>query len=429
MTPTGKAVVNPPSPQNAIALVRCTLAALPQAHTNDRAAAVNALARAYLQSDLDAEARAEAEIAMTRALDDPEPRVRRALAQALAGARAAPRHVVVALAGDAPAVARIVLAASPLLTDEDLVEAAATGDTAMQVAIARRPRISSKVCAALCEIGGAPAAHALLGNLHAAVSEAALWRLFERFAEDETVRLRFAARPGLTAALRAALAAATVEAYAAQAERFEPGQAGRLARDGREQAFVAIAGDAPAEQLVELVEWLRKRGHLTVGLLIRALAGGDVALIGESLAQMARVPRRRVVALMRAPRGLGFAALYRRAAMPLALLPAFRIAVERAGRTGGGVGVNHALTPAMLADIEALGDAACRPVVAKLWRLAAEGARADARDYALPPTAGAVETPLEYESAAPLLLLDAPGNENFAPPVRLDIAIEDGIAA
>jgi len=64
--------------------------------------------------------------------------------------------------------------------------------------------------------------------------------------------------------------------------------------------------------------------------------------------------------------------------------------------------------------------------VAKLWRLAAEGARADAREYATLPAA---EPALPaFESAAPLLMLDAPaGNENFAPPIRLDA--KDGLAA
>lgn len=423
--------MNPPAPTNApadtAAVIRHALAIWPQAHTNDRAALVNALARAYLTAGLDAEARAEAEIAMTRALDDAAPRVRRALAHALAGARAAPRHVVVALAGDAANVARIVLCASPLLTDEDLVEAVATGDVVMQVAVARRPRLSSKVANAFAEVGERRAVLALLGNLDAVIGEPALWRLLERFATDEEVRLRFAGRSGLTAALRAAIAAATVEAYAIEADRYEPRHAGRLARDGREQAFVAIAGDAPGEQLIDLVAWLRKRGHLTVGLFLRALAGGDVTLLGESLAQMAPLPRRRVIALMRAPRGPGFAALWKRAAMPVALLPAFRIAVERAGRAGSGIGVNHGLTRAMLVEIEALGDTALKPVVAKLWRLVAEGARADAREYASLPTPDLEEA---IESAAPPLMLDAPpGNENFAPAVRLDPIAADDLAA
>jgi uncharacterized protein (DUF2336 family) len=421
-------LADPPADDSYI--LRRLLAAWPHAYTSERADVVNALARAYLHADLSPEARIDAEIALTRALDDPEPRVRRALAQALAGSRAAPRHVVLALAADEANVARIVLAASPLLTPEDLFEAVATGEVEAQIAVARRPRLPAKVAAALAEVAERPAALALLSNVGAEIGEAALWRLHDRFAADEEARARFAARPGLTAALRAALAAATVEACAAELDRFEPRQASRLARDGREQAFVAIAGDCPPEQLIGLVEWLRRCNSLTVSLLVRALAGGDVTLMGESLAQMARVPRRRVVALMRAPRGHGFAALWRRAAMPAPLLPAFRIAIERAGAEGPAVGVNHALTMAVVRDIEALGDAALRPVVAKLWRLAAEGARAEAREFnAAEPEYVEIAEP-EFESAAPLLQLDAsPGNENFAPPVALDLDAEDALAA
>lgn len=423
-------ILTQPPVDAAAAALRRLLAAWPHAYTSERADAINALARAYLHADLGPEARIDAEIALTRALDDPEPRVRRALAQALAGSRAAPRHVVVALAADAAHVARIVLAASPLLADEDLIEAVATGEIDAQVAVARRPRLGAPVAAALAEVAERPAALALLGNVGAEIEDAALWRLFDRFAADEEVRARFAARPALTAALRAALAAATVEACAAEIDRFEPRQAHRVARDGREQAFVAIAGDCPPQQLIGLVEWLRRRNFLTLGLLVRALAGGDVALMGESLAQMARAPRRRVVALMRAPRGHGFSALWRRAAMPAALLPAFRIAIERAGAAGPGIGVNHALAVAIVRDIEALGETALRPVAAKLWRLAAEGARADAREFVIPEPAPVEAEALEWESAAPPLRLDAsPGNENFAPEIALDFEDDAPLAA
>ncbi len=418
-----------PSTPDAYALRRL-MAAWPHAYTSERADVVNALARAYLHADLSAEARIDAEVALTRALDDPEPRVRRALAQALAASRAAPRHVVLALAADAANVARIVLSASPLLTDEDLIEAVATGEVEAQIAVARRPRLPAAVAAALAEVAERPAALALLDNVGAEIGEAALWRLYDRFADDEEARTRFAARPGLTAALRAALAAATVEACAAEIDRFEPRQASRMARDGREQAFVAIAGDCRPDQLVGLVEWLRRRNYLTVSLLVRALAGGDVGLTGESLAQMARIPRRRVAALMRAPRGHGFGALWRRAAMPASLLPAFRIAVESAGAAGPAVGVNPALTRGMVRDIEALGDAALRPVVAKLWRLAAEGARADARELKASEADYVEIAEPEFESVAPPLRLGAPpGNENFAPAIMLDLDVEDALAA
>ena len=66
------------------------------------------------------------------------------------------------------------------------------------------------------------------------------------------------------------------------------------------------------------------------------------------------------------------------------------------------------------------------PVVAMLWRLAGEGAREDAREFAelaLAPDEGAAMLEIEaaaaeeFESCAPpvLMLNVEPGNENFAP--------------
>src|SRR5262249_61547423 len=78
-----------------------------------RAEATAALARAYLYSDLSADA-AAAEGAMLILLDDPSPLVRRALADALAASPSAPPPVVLALAADQPQIAAPVLALSPL---------------------------------------------------------------------------------------------------------------------------------------------------------------------------------------------------------------------------------------------------------------------------------------------------------------------------
>ena len=123
--------------------MRRFLAWAPGAYPHERAEAVNALARAYLHSPLPAQARADAEIALTRMLDDPEPLVRRALAEAFASAHEAPRHIVLTLAGDLSEVSRAALAHSPLLGDADLVDCVGYGDAVAQRAIARRPGSSA----------------------------------------------------------------------------------------------------------------------------------------------------------------------------------------------------------------------------------------------------------------------------------------------
>jgi hypothetical protein len=117
-------------------IVRRFLAFAQCAGPEQRAQGASALARAYLQSDLTAALRSEAEMAMMSLLDDPSPLVRRGLAEALAGARDAPRPLILSLAADQPEVAATVLGRSPALTDADLVDFAATGPVAAQIAIA-----------------------------------------------------------------------------------------------------------------------------------------------------------------------------------------------------------------------------------------------------------------------------------------------------
>ena len=99
-----------------------------------RGEAISALARAFLFSALPDAVRGDVMLALTGALDDPSTIVRRALAEAMASAEDAPRHIVLALANDQAEVARVVLARSPLLLDAELVDCAAVGDVEAQVA-------------------------------------------------------------------------------------------------------------------------------------------------------------------------------------------------------------------------------------------------------------------------------------------------------
>ena len=424
------AAADPPILSDECRLMRHFLAWLPQAAALERATAVNALARAYLHCELAPTARAQAEKVMTAILDDPEPQVRRGLAEALASARAAPRHIVLALAGDNSDVSRVVLTLSPLLSDADLVDATATGDTAAQTAIARRPMLTAPVTAALADVGDRAAILALIANSNAEIPRNALWRLFERFRDDAETRTRLAERSDLPSSLRAAVAASTTDALArfATSTWLDPRRAERIARDGREQAFITIAADGSDCDLAELVQWLRAGEHLTVSLLLRALVGADTRLFRQSVAEMASLPPSRVEGLLHDARGSGFAALYRKAGMPTRLLPAFRVAFELAHKAGrNSLGVDHLLATNMLRAIEALEDPALAPVIALLWHLASEGAREDARSIAAVAQAQTECEPYEiapssFEASAPpvLMLNFEPGNENATPTILLD---------
>src|SRR5690349_13879643 len=103
-------------------IVRQFLQGVRQAPPGERAEATSALARAYLYSDLSPDDLAAAEGAMIMLLDDPSPLVRRTLADVFASAQKAPKIVVHALANDQTDVALPILARSPLLFENDLVD-------------------------------------------------------------------------------------------------------------------------------------------------------------------------------------------------------------------------------------------------------------------------------------------------------------------
>src|SRR5580692_11336687 len=87
-------------------IVRQFLHWIRTASAGERAEATNALARAFLFSDLSPDDRAAAEGAMIMLLDDTSPLVRGALATILAASQKAPPAVIQALAADQPCRSR-----------------------------------------------------------------------------------------------------------------------------------------------------------------------------------------------------------------------------------------------------------------------------------------------------------------------------------
>ncbi|MDP3898124.1 MAG: DUF2336 domain-containing protein, partial [Mesorhizobium sp.] len=154
----------------------------------ERAAAANALARAYVFSDLSFEERCAAEAALTLLLDDPSPKVRLAMAEPLSLSHQAPQQIIAGLASDQPEIAALVLVRSPLLGDADLVDRVAAGSPAVQSLIAMRPQISMSLSAALAETGDAAACRELLRNGGADIAALSLRRIAERHGHEAELR-------------------------------------------------------------------------------------------------------------------------------------------------------------------------------------------------------------------------------------------------
>lgn len=354
-----------------------------------RAAALGALAQAYVAGELGPDDRFEAETAMTAMLDDASPLVRRSLAEALACAPEAPRHVVIALASDQSDIASIVLARSPLLCDPDLVDCVALGDDLVQTAVASRTDVSAAVSGALGEIGSREAVATLLDNPRATIAEGSLARIVARLGDDGIVREALLARPDLPVDIRQAVALAlsrSLETFVAQCGWLSAARSERATREAREKTTVDLSGTARVDDVRRLVSHLRTSAQLTPALILRALLSRALPFAEAALAELSGLPRKRVSALMHDRRGTGAPALLRRAGIPDRLRPAFEAALVAARHHGAGETGAPQLSRAVIAQaLMACSGLPARDgaaITALLRRYDVEAARDDARELA-----------------------------------------------
>lgn len=364
----------------------------------ERADALAALARAYLHSGLDADDKEAAEAAMTVLLDDPSPLVRGALSGALASSPHAPRHILLALVGDQHEVAGPILRRSPLLLDSELIDAAARGDVRIEVAVAERRPLSRAVAAALGEVGSATAVLALLSNDSADLAQFTLSRIAERHGAEASVREALLDRSDITSTVRQRLArhlATELDGLLGATGWLNSERARAVTCEAVERTAVLLSHGGARKDVAELVEHLLEERELTPALLLRSLCAGGLELFEETLVRLSGVDRRRVAALCVDGPSAGFDALYRRAGLPDAALPAFRAAlsVRKEAMVDDSPGARAQFSRRMLERVltryELDAPDESDHLMLMLRRFASEAARLEARAFAAAYTADA----------------------------------------
>ena len=371
-------------------IVRQFLQWVRHAPPGERAEATSALARAYLHSDLSPDDLAAAEGAMIMLLDDPSPLVRSAMAEVFASSQKAPLIVVQALAADQPDVALPVLARSPLLLEDDLVDLIATGQTEIQVAIASRALLSRSLAAAICEVGSAEACLTLLENGDAVIAMFSIDRIVERFGHLAAIRENLTARDDLPMATRQALLSKlsqTLAGFVASRQWLGPEHAEYAAREACEKATLALAAETPYDEIAELMAHLRQTGQLTAGMMLRALLCGNVVLFEEALVELSGVELDRVTSYIHDKNISGFRALYAKAGLPDVAYPAFREAIMAmrdgilVGEQGGVARLKRGMVERVLARCSSERGPEMASLLALLRRFAVEAAREEARMF------------------------------------------------
>jgi uncharacterized protein (DUF2336 family) len=371
-------------------IVRQFLQWVRQAPPGDRAEATSALARAYLHSDLSPDDLAAAEGAMIMLLDDPSPLVRGALAHVFASAQKAPLVVVQALANDQPDVALPILARSPLLLEDDLVDLIATGQPDIQCAIAGRALLSRPLAAAVSEVGCAEACLTLLENPDAEIAMFSIDRIVERHGHLAMIRENLTARADLPMATRQALLSKlsqTLAGFVAGRRWLGPEHAEYAAREACEKATLALAAETPYDEIAELMQHLRQSGQLTAGMILRALLCGNVVLFEEALVELSGLPLDRITSYIHDKNISGLRALYLKAGLPDVAYPAFREAIMAmregilVGEQGGVARLKRGMVERVLARCACERGPEMASLLALLRRFAVEAAREEARMF------------------------------------------------
>jgi uncharacterized protein (DUF2336 family) len=231
---------------------------------------------------------------------DAEREVRRHLAERIADVEWAPRALIHVLALDDIEIARPVIAASPLLEDDDLVRLLVEATLEHQIEVARRPHIGGTVVKTILDRGDPALLTALAGNVTAHLPEDGMTRLVDAARTTPSLRAPLSRHPALTAELGAVLYAWVGKALReALIGRFDLNPAmldeamGEAVQAATDQPFgrpVQLERPEEREAMeMRLIEKLDSAGQLKPGYLLRALREHNLSLFEIGLSRLAGV--------------------------------------------------------------------------------------------------------------------------------------------
>lgn len=267
--------------------------------------------------------------------------VRKVLSERLARADWAPPALINVLALDEIEIARPVLAASPLLQDDDLLRVLVEATLEHQIEIARRPHLGGRVADAIIDRGEPATLTALAFNRTAEISLDGLRRLVEQSRRIAALRGPLTRHPRMTEQLAeqmyqwvgVALRQSICARFQVDERKLAP-LIQQSVYDARSGTIVPVPANDPDRDEMErrLVAKLQAAGQLRAGYLVRAIRERRLGLFVHALATLGgfSVAQVREALAARSPEALFYAC--------------------------ASVGVDRAVYPALLAEIRLLND-------------------------------------------------------------------------
>jgi uncharacterized protein (DUF2336 family) len=292
--------------------------------------------------------------------------VRKVLSERLARADWAPPALIHVLALDEIEIARPVLAASPLLQDDDLMRVLVEATLEHQIEIARRPHLGGRVADAIIDRGEPATLTALAFNRTAEISIDSLRRLVEQSRRVAALRGPLTRHPRMTEQLAEQMyqwvGAALRQSICARFQIDEAKLAPLIERsvyDARSGTMTPVPANDPDRDEMErrLVAKLQSAGQLRAGYLVRAVRERRLGLFVHALATLG-----------------GFSVAQVREALAAKSPEALFYACAAAG-------VDRAVYPALLTEIRLLNDGFPGDQGAAVWTRGAISPASAARSF------------------------------------------------
>ena len=282
-----------------------------------RANAVQKIGRNIRVLELNDSERVFASKLMERICSDVSALVRRALSVTLQSSQNLPRHIALALIEDIDSIAVPILASSPVLTDDDLVDVLKSKAADKIRAIAQRKTLSIHISKAIVSFGDSVATARLAANDGALISSETAVMIANLHADDDLIREAALSRHDMPPAVIAKLIERSADKIDANLKTY-PGmtdeRAALVARDTRERAQSYVIGEGwPEDRLREYARSLDKSGKLTPRMILRSAGRGDLRFVTAALSILAGQSLEKTRLMILSSSGLGAKAVALRA--------------------------------------------------------------------------------------------------------------------
>jgi len=236
--------------------------------------------------------------------------VRRALAITLQNSPNLPSAIARKLIQDVDSIAVPILANSPVLSDEDLIDVLRSKAAEKVKAVAQRRTLSAAISSAIISLGDGQAVAHLAANDHVILSQDAAQHMAEIYGDDDLIREAALSRQDMPMAVVRKLIGITAQKARQNLEKTPEltlDSAKDIAQRMHERALLSYTErDWPEKTLSLYIDALHQDGRLNESLILRAAGQGDMRFVQLVFAKLCQISAAKAGMMMfdRGPLGL-----------------------------------------------------------------------------------------------------------------------------